>query len=70
MFEKIINVINKRQRKPKGKSRMYNPEKLSTLGTQETMTKRTKQKTQHFGHHDLIMDLTNIQTAHSNAIIM
>ena len=29
-------VINKRQRKPKGRSRMHNSEKLATLCTQDT----------------------------------
>ena len=34
--------VNKRQRIPKGQSRMDNPEKLATLGTQDT-----KRNTQH-----------------------
>ena len=29
-------VVNKHQKKPKGKLRMYNPETLATLDTQET----------------------------------
>ena len=37
----------KRQRKPKGKSRMDNPETLETLSTQDTRRRQTKQKTQH-----------------------
>ena len=30
-----------------GQSRMDNPEKLATLGTQDTRLRQTKQKTQH-----------------------
>ena len=32
----FIFPINKRQRKPKGQSRMNNPERLATLVTQDT----------------------------------
>ena len=39
-------TLNKLQRKPKGKSRMDNPETLATLGTQNTGRRQTKQKTQ------------------------
>jgi hypothetical protein len=38
-----INV----RKKPKGQSRMANPETLAALGTQETGRRQTKQKTQH-----------------------
>jgi len=38
---------NKRYRKLKGQSRMENPEKLATLGTQYTGRIPTKQKIQH-----------------------
>ena len=38
---------NKRQRKPKGQSRMDNPQKLVTLGAQDLRPGRTKQKPQH-----------------------
>ena len=37
---------NKRYRKPKGQSRIDNPEKLATLVTQDTGGRQTKQKTQ------------------------
>jgi len=37
----IFNA-NKRSRKPKGQSRMDNPEKLATLGTQDSGQKQTK----------------------------
>ena len=40
-------LINKRQRKLNGKSRMDNPEKLTILGTQDTRRRQAKQKTQH-----------------------
>ena len=33
--------------KPKGQKRMDNPEKLTTLCTQDTRQRQTKQKTQH-----------------------
>ena len=35
--------FNKRERKPKGQSRMDNPEKLATLGTQDTGQRQTQQ---------------------------
>ena len=38
-------VNNKRQRKPKGQSRMDNPEKLAKLAAQNR--RQTKHKTQH-----------------------
>ena len=37
-------TVNKRQRKPKGRSRM---DKLATLGTKDTGRTQTKQKPQH-----------------------
>ena len=40
-------VLYKCQRKPKGQSRIDNPEKLATLDTQDTGRRQTKQKTQH-----------------------
>ena len=36
--------MNKRQRKPKGQSRMDNPEKLVTFGTQNTGRRQKKTK--------------------------
>ena len=36
--------VYKRQRKPKGQSRMDNPEKLVTLGTQDEDKKKKQQK--------------------------
>jgi len=39
--------INKRYNRPKRKASMKNPGKLSTLGTQDTGRRQTKQKTQH-----------------------
>jgi hypothetical protein len=39
--------VNERMRKLKGKSRMDIPEKLATLGTQDTRGRQTKPKTQH-----------------------
>ena len=36
--------VNKRWRKPKGQSRMDNPEKLATLGTQDTRQRLEKTK--------------------------
>ena len=37
-------LVNKRQRIPKGQSKMDNPEKLATYGTQDTGRRQTKQK--------------------------
>ena len=37
--------LNKRQRIPKGQSKMYNPEKLAAQGTQDEV--KNKAKTQH-----------------------
>jgi hypothetical protein len=39
-------AFNKRESNPKWQSRMDNPEKLETLGTQETGRQQTKQKTE------------------------
>ena len=38
-------VEHKRQRKQKGQSRIDNPQKLATLGTQDTRRRRTQQTT-------------------------
>jgi len=38
---------NKRQRKPKGQSRMDNQEKLAALGKKDTKGRQTKQNTSH-----------------------
>ena len=40
--------FNKCERKPKGQSRMDNPEKLATLGTQDPWLRPTKQITHHY----------------------
>ena len=40
-------VENKRQRKQKGQSKIDNPQKLATLGTQDTRRTRAQQTTQH-----------------------
>ena len=40
-------VEHKRQRKQKGQSRIDNPQKLATLGTQDTRRTRAQQTTQH-----------------------
>jgi len=39
------DIQNKRKRKQIGHSRMDNPEKVATLGTQDTRRRQTKQKT-------------------------
>ena len=38
------SCLKKRQRKPKGQSRIDNLEKLATLGTQDTGGRQTRQK--------------------------
>ena len=43
--QKLNVVLHKRSRKPKRKSIMDNPEKLATLGTQDTGRRQTTQKT-------------------------
>ena len=43
--QKCNVVLHKRSRKPKRKSIMDNPEKLATLGTQDTGRRQTTQKT-------------------------
>jgi hypothetical protein len=40
-------IENKRSRKPKGHSRMNNPQRLITLGTQDSRRRQAKQTTQH-----------------------
>ena len=50
-FEILKMRLNKRQRQPKGQSRIDNPEKVTTLGTQDTVRrqpKQTKNKTHKF----------------------
>jgi hypothetical protein len=49
-------ILNKRQRILKGQSKMDNPEKLETLGKQDTRRRQTKQKhnTICVGHHYIV----------------
>ena len=39
-----MDNVTKRQRIPKGQSKMNNPEKLTTQGTKDTRGRKTKQK--------------------------
>ena len=49
---KLKQVLNKRQRIPKGQSKMDNPEKLTTLGTQDE--EKQSKKSQHNMLHTTI----------------
>ena len=40
--------VNKRQGTPKGQSKINNPVKMETLGSQDTGRRQTKQKTHHY----------------------
>ena len=46
-FRHLVMSYNKRQRKPKGKSRIDIPEKTGNIGYTRHRTKTSKQKTQH-----------------------
>ena len=43
----LLKQLNKRQRIPKGQSKMDIPEKLAILGTHDTRGREAKQNTQH-----------------------
>ena len=45
---KIRKNVNKCKRKPMGQSRIDNPDKQETLGTQDTTGRQIKQITQHW----------------------
>ena len=55
---KLKQVLNKRQRIPKGQSKMDNPEKLTTLGTQDE--EKQSKKSQHNMLHTTIRKQTQI----------
>ena len=52
------------RKKPKGQSRIDNPEKLTTLGTHDTRQRQTKLKTQlnkiYVGHHFTQANTNNV----------
>ena len=54
------SVVNKRQRKQKGQSRLDNPETLAILCMQETGRQQTKQKTQHRNLNDNLTKYINV----------
>ena len=51
-----LTKLNKRQRKPKGQSKMDNPENLATQGTQD----ENKTKTKSVVHHSMQTNTNNI----------
>ena len=56
----ICTILDKRTRKPKKQPRMDNPEKLATMGTQDTgrrqATQKTKKDEQHRPHQKPVVN--------------
>jgi len=52
--------VNKRERKPKGQSRMDNPEKLAIFGTQDEDKQSKKHNTTCVGHNYAQTNTNNV----------
>ena len=55
-------LLNNRQRIPKGQSKIDNPEKLATQGTQDEEKQNKKHNKIYVGHHYIQANTNNVET--------